>query len=40
LTQYTFGALNPLTVEDYTLAELSEYVAQMEQAQAKQPKGV
>jgi hypothetical protein len=38
LTRFTFGALNPLTVEDYTYAELNEYVTQMEQAQAREPR--
>lgn len=33
LTQFTFGALNPLTVQDYTYAELNEYVTAMEQAE-------
>lgn len=37
LTQFYFGAIHPLNVEDYTLAELSEYVTAMEKAQAAQP---
>jgi len=40
LTHFYYGAIHPLNVEDYTVAELSEYVAQMEQAQAEQSKGV
>lgn len=31
LTRYTYGALNPLTVEQYTFAELIEYRTRMHQ---------
>lgn len=39
LTHFYYGAIHPLNVEDFTLAELSEYVTQMEKAQAEQPEG-
>lgn len=38
LTRFYFGAIHALNVEDYTLAELNEYVTQMEKAQAEQPR--
>lgn len=31
LTQFTFGAINPLTIEDYTYAELNAYVTAMQE---------
>lgn len=31
LTRFTFGALNPLTVDDYTYREISEFLSQMNQ---------
>lgn len=36
LTRFYYGAIHPLNVEQFTLAELSEYVTQMEQALAEQ----
>lgn len=35
LTRYTFGAINPLTVDDYTYAELNAYVTAMQEHRAR-----
>lgn len=38
LTRFYYGAINPLTVDDYTLRELVEYVRQMDEYLADQDK--
>lgn len=35
LTQFTYGAINPLTVQDYTYAELNAYVTAMQEEVAR-----
>jgi hypothetical protein len=37
LTRFTYGAINPLTVEDYTIGELSAYVAAERKWRETQP---
>lgn len=37
LTRFTYGAINPLTVEHYTLRELDAYLTYMHQAAQQQP---
>lgn len=36
LTRFYYGAISPLNADDFTYAELSEYVTQMERALAEQ----
>lgn len=36
LTRFYYGAISPINVDEFTYAELSEYVTQMERALAEE----